>query len=65
MMQVMAEIVPIAKHEYLTEGKWYDAEWVLNGHKVFAFFDDQGDMVFCQPNNCAHLDGGDWQLREV
>jgi hypothetical protein len=46
---------------YLTKGKWYKIESMW--HDRFAVVCDEGQILFCLLNDCAHLGSGSWEIK--
>ena len=47
---------------YLTVDKWYD---VIREDGLTWIINDIGTEAGCRLRECGHLDGGDWEVREV
>lgn len=46
---------------YLTEGKLYPVEEMVS-RNLFAIKSDDGNRELCLLTNCAHLNGGSWEI---
>lgn len=63
-MIVKTDQVP-ADCDYLTAGKLYDVAFYADlYHETFMMLDDDGDDIFCSFQDCAFLNGGDWEIVE-
>ncbi len=63
----MKVIAPSGCEDYLTEGKEYevfDVELYKNHGYFFIIIDDDGDRLPCLFNDCRHLNGGNWIIKQ-
>ena len=63
----MKVIAPSGCESYLTEGKEYDVFDVIpskTNKYCFSIFDDEGVDSFCCLINSAHLNGGNWIIKQ-
>lgn len=61
-IKIKTVIAPTGCGEYLTEGKEYKA--FDNTRDGFWIEDDLGLMAYCKAEGCAHLNGGNWIIKE-
>lgn len=66
MKEIKTVIAPKGCEDYLTEGKEYkvtkqDKDKVNPG---FNIVDDEGSSIFCVLKGCAHINGGNWIIKD-
>ena len=64
MKKLIAATVPLDANLtnscYLTAGKTYKAKLCI--YRGFDILADSGNMIYCLPEKCAHLNKGNWDL---